>query len=90
MKVKQELCLAVSAEGKATFIYDDEHAEFIQALGGSTKIERVSHVEPMANGRWAADMSPIGGPVLDHGGEGYELRQQALDAEIEFLNKKLF
>jgi len=31
---------------------------------GSLTIARGSHVEPTEDGRWTADLSPAGGPVL--------------------------
>ncbi len=31
---------------------------------GSLRVERASHVEPDAHGRWTADLSPVGGPLV--------------------------
>ena len=48
---------------------------------GSPTILRASHVEPDRQGRWLADLSPIGGPV-----EGpFRLRSEALAAEHAWL-----
>jgi len=75
--------LAVAADGGITMIYDDE---FVDLLGeGEARIERVSHVEP-GSGGWYADMSPVGGPSLGP----FALRQEALDAEVEYLRRRLF
>lgn len=35
----------------------------VRALG-EPQIRRASHVEPDERGRWRADLSPVGGPVL--------------------------
>jgi hypothetical protein len=48
-------------------------------------VTRASQVqpEPTPDGvRWHADLSPVGGPKL----AGFETRQAALDAEVEWLN----
>jgi len=52
---------------------------------GNVSTRRASHVEPTANGRWAADLSPVGGPSLGP----FDLRSQALTAEVEWLERKL-
>jgi hypothetical protein len=66
-------------------IYSDELIDVLSELG-SVSVRRASHVEP-CNGGWSADMSPVGGPVL----EVFSKRQDAIDAEIEWLksNKDL-
>jgi hypothetical protein len=48
---------------------------------GRLRIARGSHVEPTADGRWTADLSPVGGPVLGP----FPARSQALDAERAWL-----
>lgn len=50
---------------------------------GRTEIRRGSHVEPDENGRWTADLGPVGGPVLGP----FEHRYSALAAEIAWLNE---
>jgi hypothetical protein len=52
---------------------------------GAVAISRASYVEPDAAGRWEADLSPVGGPVLGP----FPLRSQALDAERAWLNRHL-
>ncbi len=48
---------------------------------GSPAIARASHVEPDEEGRWWADMSPVGGPLLGP----FERRSEALAAEVGWL-----
>ena len=48
---------------------------------GSLSIRRASHVEPDANGRWWADLSPVSGPKLGPFGR----RTEALTAELQWL-----
>jgi hypothetical protein len=48
---------------------------------GRTEITRASHVEPDERGRWLADLSPVGGPVLGP----YARRSEALATEVEWL-----
>lgn len=51
------------------------------AVLGRPVISRASHVEPDSQGRWLADLSPVGGPVLGP----FDLRSRALAAEQEWL-----
>jgi len=73
--------LSVDENGVIRCIYNDDLAELIQE--GQGTLQRASHVEPDPKrlGFWFADLSPVGGPVL----EGFKLRQEALDAEVEWL-----
>jgi len=48
---------------------------------GQLSIQRGSHVEPTADGRWTADMSPVNGPLLGP----YNSRSEALEAEVAWL-----
>jgi hypothetical protein len=48
---------------------------------GPVRVRRASHVEPDAAGRWSADLSPVGGPVLGP----FRLRGEALAAEARWL-----
>jgi hypothetical protein len=61
-------------------IYGEEIA--LGALG-PPRISRASHVEPDENGRWLADLSPVGGPVLGP----YDKRNEALVAEVAWLEE---
>jgi len=70
--------LIIEADGQVWGIYGEEIA--LDALG-PPRITRASHVEPDANGRWLADMAPVGGPVLGP----FVLRSEALEAEVAWL-----
>lgn len=48
---------------------------------GSPTISRASRVEPDQQGRWWADLSPVGGPVLG----AFDHRSEALAAEAKWL-----
>ena len=48
---------------------------------GTTSITRASHVEPNEEGRWLADLSPVGGPILGP----FDRRSEALEAEVAWL-----
>jgi hypothetical protein len=48
---------------------------------GSLRITRASNVEPDEHGRWWADISPMGGPVLGP----YIRRSEAFHAEYDFF-----
>ena len=52
---------------------------------GDLSIRRASHVEPDGQGRWWADLSPVGGPVLGP----YAQRSLALAAEVRWLDQHL-
>lgn len=72
--------LLITPAGETRCIYSD--AIHLQALGRVT-IRRGSHVEPDDQGRWTADLSPVGGPVLGP----FEYRCSALAAEIAWLRE---
>lgn len=81
--------IIIGPDGNASFIYADSLAELLGE--GQAQIERASHVEPASSGGWLADMGPSGGPVLMAGdGKGFALRQDALDAEVAWLNENVF
>ena len=48
---------------------------------GDVSIWRASHVEPDDQGRWWADLTPTGGPMLGP----YNTRSLALAAEVDWL-----
>jgi hypothetical protein len=73
----------VRPDGTVEFIYDDGLRSLLEL--GQAAITRASHVEPTLDGRWTADLAPRGGPVLGP----FTLRQQALDAEREWLEAEL-
>jgi hypothetical protein len=72
--------LLILPEGAVHGIYGEEID--LSALG-STTIARASHVEPTSSGTWNADLSPVGGPLL----QGFARRSQALAAEQAWLER---
>ena len=72
--------LVVAPGGTARAIYSEEIA--LAALG-PVQITRASHVEPDEQGRWHADLRPVGGPVLGP----FEGRDAALAAEVAWLEE---
>jgi hypothetical protein len=64
--------------GNVRYLYSEEID--LAALGSPT-ISRASHVEPNRHGRWRADLSPVGGPVL----RPLDRRSDALAAEQAWL-----
>jgi hypothetical protein len=72
--------LLVRPDGTVRAIYDE--CIDLAALGRPT-ITRASRVEPDAQGRWLADLQPVGGPVLGPFGR----RGEALDAERDWLER---
>ena len=70
--------LIIDRTGRVSAIYSE--AIDLAALG-PTVITRASRVEPAPDGRWTADLGPVGGPVLGPFG----LRSEALTAELAWL-----
>jgi hypothetical protein len=70
--------LVIHADGTIRCLYGE--AIPLGELGGLT-IQRASHVEPDAQGRWQADLSPVAGPVLGP----FATRSEALAAEEAWL-----
>ena len=70
--------LVIQPDGTVRTIY----AETIELASlGKVDIQRASHVEPTTDGRWTADLLPVGGPLLGP----FALRSEALDAEQQWL-----
>ena len=72
------MLLVVDPQGGVRCLYAE--AIDLTALGQPT-IRRASRVEPDATGRWVADLSPVGGPLLGP----FDKRSEALDAERVWL-----
>jgi hypothetical protein len=70
--------IVITPNGVVRCIYG-EHID-LHALGSPT-ISRASRVEPDQHGRWWADLSPVGGPVLGP----FPSRSEALAAEHFWL-----
>lgn len=83
-----EYRLAVRPDGASRAIYADQLAPVFAALGRPV-VRRASHVEPVTEDGftvgWQADLSPVGGPVLGP----FPSRQEALEAEREWLEGTL-
>lgn len=74
------MILIVGLNGQVRGIYGEEIA--LDALGPAS-ITRASHVEPDNQGRWLADLSPVGGPLLGP----FDRRSEALAAEVSWLEE---
>lgn len=72
--------MIIESDGSVRFIYDDCLAEVARDIG-VLSVRRASHVEPTDDGRWAADLSPVGGPVLGP----FDTRREALSEEVLWL-----
>ena len=75
-----EVDLVIEPDGVVRMIYDD--AINLRSIGDPA-IRRGSHVEPTSDGRWNADLSPVGGPLLGP----FDTRRHALTAEVAWLRK---
>ena len=81
--------ITFEVDGRIRFIYDDTTAQ-VAAEVGPLSVKRASHVEPYIGPDgitlgWFADMGPVGGPKLPSEYSAYATRQEALDAEREWL-----
>jgi hypothetical protein len=72
------LTLVIDPKGIIRSIYDEV---IDMSLLGPPVIARASYVEPTYDGRWTADMQPVGGPVLGP----FSRRSEALEAERAWL-----
>jgi hypothetical protein len=72
--------LIITSTGHGQCIYNEDLP--LHELGSLT-IRRASHVEPTPVGQWQADLSPVNGPILGP----FELRSEAIRAEVEWLKK---
>jgi hypothetical protein len=72
--------IVVQPDGDIRCLYGEELD--LHSLG-QLAIARGSHVEPTADGRWTADLSPVNGPVLGP----YLSRSTALQSEREWLEQ---
>jgi len=81
----EEFTFSIGTTGTISAIYDDRLADFLAP--GETTIKRASHVEPHPDGGWLADMSPSGDNVVLG---PFRLREEALNAERDWLTNRLF
>ena len=70
--------LVIGADGGVRALYSEE---IDLSTLGPLSITRASHVEPDSSGRWLADLSPLGGPLLGP----FTCRSAALDAEQKWI-----
>jgi hypothetical protein len=72
------MLLIIQPDGQIRCLYGESIN--LQALGSLT-IQRASRVEPDSDGRWWADLSPLGGTMLGP----FTFRSEALHAEQEWI-----
>jgi len=72
--------LHISPDGRIRCLYGEA---IPLARLGQLAITRGSHAEPTDDGRWTADLSPVGGPLLGP----FATRSEALDAEVRWLTQ---
>jgi hypothetical protein len=77
-------------KGTLKALYKDGHShQLLSKLGGKATIKRASHVEAplqsLDNIEFEVDLTPSGGPIL----KGYKSYQEAVEAEVEWLNKNI-
>ena len=70
--------LVIQPDGNVRCVYGET---IDLAIIGRLSISRASHVEPDAQGRWLADLSPAHGPCLGP----FDCRSEALAAEQDWL-----
>jgi len=78
------MLVEILPSGEIQFIYKDELRGLMTV--GKSCVSRASDVEPNAEGEWTADLTRVGGPVLGP----YKLREDALAAEVEWLETHSF
>ena len=76
------MALVVDARGSVRCVYAEE---IDLAALGELRITRASRVEPDETGRWWADVTPAGGPILGPFGH----RSQALAAERRWIEEHI-
>ncbi len=85
-KPSKQLKLVVRA-GQIKAIYDDALTALFPMA--DVTVQRASHVEPYVDlsrreaGYWCVDLRPVGGQYLN----GFKTRQEALDAEVRYINQ---
>ena len=73
--------ILIAPDGTARCVYGE--AVDLARLG-DVSVRRASRVEPDPEGRWHADLSPVGGPALGP----FRTRSEALDAEACWLDER--
>jgi hypothetical protein len=81
------MTLTIRDDGTVQALYtDDVDMRELGLVLGSLGIRRASRVEPTSDGRWDADMTPVGGPASLG---PFNSRQAALAAEIAWLEREV-
>lgn len=75
--------IVIAPDGTLRFVHSDSVAQLARGLG-ELRIARASHVEPTSDGRWQADMSPVGGPALP----ATDTRAESLAQEHAYLSER--
>lgn len=78
-----KLIVKINTTGGLQFIWNDALRGLFDA--GEGIIRRASHVEPTPEGKWEADLSPVGGPTLGPFNE----RTTALQEEVKWLETNI-
>ena len=73
----------IDETGKVTAIYDDEINDVLSSLGKLRRPRASSIDEDAETGLFVADLSPVGGPVLD----GEVLKHDAERAEVSWITR---
>lgn len=76
--------IRIQNDGTVQFIYSDKLHQLFEGQG-DVSIRRASHVEPTDEGKWSADLAPVGGPILGP----FTTRQEALDQEVKWLEHNI-
>jgi hypothetical protein len=73
--------LVIRPGGAVEALYSPAAERVLARVPGLLTVARASRVEPEGPGRWTADLSPVGGPVLGP----FPDRDAALAAEVAWL-----
>ncbi len=76
------MSITITPDGDLRFIWLDALSDLVNA--GTPRISRASSVEPTPEGKWAVDLAPVGGPIL----QPFTKRSEALAAEVRWLEQK--
>ena len=77
------MIVKIDTQGNLQFIWNDKLRPLFDA--GAGVIRRASNVEPTEDGRWQADLAPVGGPKLEPTLD----RADALSSEVAWLEENL-
>lgn len=82
---QQPITIKITQEGALVYVYQDDHPLASLAQDGRATTARASHVEPTPDGRWQADMAPVGGPLLPP----TSARAESLALELTWIRENL-